>query len=90
MSNIFRADNSCAHQIRNGLLIGTVAFLIPAPPLSELRPAGLQSPDPNSRRYKVLKKRSLSLYILLEFLRRAFDTYCPGPRSVALEGMRKL
>jgi hypothetical protein len=48
MSNIFRADNTCAHQISNGLLIGSVALLIPAPRLSVPRPAVLQSPDPYS------------------------------------------
>jgi hypothetical protein len=46
MSNIFRAGNSCAYQIRNDLLIGTIAFLTLAPLLSVPRPAGLQSPDP--------------------------------------------
>jgi hypothetical protein len=48
MSNIFRADDSCSHQISNALLIGSVAFLIAAPPLSVPRPEGLQSPEPYS------------------------------------------
>jgi hypothetical protein len=44
MSNIFRTDNSCAHQISNDLVIGTVAFLIAAPPLSPyLAPQGFRA-----------------------------------------------
>jgi hypothetical protein len=49
VSDIFRADNNCVHQISNGLLIGSVAFLILAPlSLSLSYPAGFQSPDPYS------------------------------------------
>jgi hypothetical protein len=48
VSNIFRAHNSCLHQIRNGPLIGSLAFSYSSSSLSIPCPAGLKSFDLDS------------------------------------------
>jgi hypothetical protein len=45
--HIFRRDVRCVHQLSSGLLIGSVALLIPSP-LPIPHPTGLKSTDPNS------------------------------------------